>query len=57
MRVLISTVYGFRELRSAQKFWLEEYGSEVWISEFEDFPPTPLLQFEPSPYSWRWNSS
>ena len=32
-----STVHGFRDLRSALKFWLEELGYEVMLSEFNDF--------------------
>ena len=32
-----STVYDFRDLRSALKFWLEELGYEVMLSEFNDF--------------------
>lgn len=33
-----STVYDFRDLRSALKLWLEEYGYDVLMSEFNDFP-------------------
>jgi hypothetical protein len=36
-----STVYDFRDLRSALKLWLEEYGYEVLMSEFNDFPQIP----------------
>jgi hypothetical protein len=32
-----STVHDFRDLRSALKFWLEELGYEVMLSEFNDF--------------------
>ncbi|MDP4267999.1 MAG: DUF4062 domain-containing protein [Bacteroidota bacterium] len=32
-----STIYDFRDLRSALKFYLEEYGFEVLASEFNDF--------------------
>jgi hypothetical protein len=33
-----STIYDFRDLRSALKFWLEEMGCEVLLSDFNDFP-------------------
>lgn len=33
-----STIYDFRDLRSALKFWLEELGYEVLTSENPDFP-------------------
>ncbi len=33
-----STIYDFRDLRSALKFWLEELGFEVLLSEHNDFP-------------------
>jgi hypothetical protein len=37
-RVFVSsTIYDFRDLRSALKFWLEELGYEVMQSEFNDF--------------------
>jgi hypothetical protein len=36
-----STIYDFRDLRSALKLWLEEYGYEVLLSEFNDFPQLP----------------
>ncbi len=36
-----STIYDFRDLRSALKLWLEEYGYEVLMSEFNDFPQLP----------------
>jgi len=32
-----STIYDFADLRSALKYWLEEFGFEVQISEFNDF--------------------
>lgn len=32
-----STIYDFRDLRSALKFWLEELGYEVMLSDFNDF--------------------
>lgn len=32
-----STIYDFRDLRSALKFWLEQLGYEVMLSEFNDF--------------------
>jgi hypothetical protein len=32
-----STIYDFRDLRSALKFWLEGLGYEVLLSEFNDF--------------------
>lgn len=33
-----STIYDFRDLRSALKFWLEELGYDVLLSEQNDFP-------------------
>ncbi|TWU49330.1 DUF4062 domain-containing protein [Rubripirellula reticaptiva] len=33
-----STIYDFRDLRSALKFWLEELGFDVLLSEHNDFP-------------------
>ena len=37
-RVFVSsTIYDFKDLRSALKFWLEELGLEVLMSEFNDF--------------------
>jgi len=33
-----STIYDFRDLRTALKFWLEELGFEVYLSEQNDFP-------------------
>lgn len=32
-----STIYDFQDLRSALKFWLEELGYEVMLSDFNDF--------------------
>jgi hypothetical protein len=32
-----STIYDFRDLRSSLKFWLEQLGYEVMLSEFNDF--------------------
>jgi hypothetical protein len=32
-----STIYDFRDLRSALKYWLEELGYQVFLSEFNDF--------------------
>ena len=32
-----STIYDFRDLRSALKYWLEQFGYEVRLSEFNDF--------------------
>jgi hypothetical protein len=32
-----STIYDFRDLRSALKYWLEQMGYEVLLSEFNDF--------------------
>ena len=32
-----STIYDFRDLRSALKYWLEQLGYEVMLSEFNDF--------------------
>lgn len=38
-RIFISsTIYDFRDLRTALKFWLEELGFEVYLSEQNDFP-------------------
>lgn len=38
-RVFISsTIYDFRDLRSSLKYWLEEQGYEVCLSEEDDFP-------------------
>jgi hypothetical protein len=33
---LSSTIYDLRDLRGAVRFWLEESGVEVWMSEFND---------------------
>lgn len=33
-----STIYDFRDLRSALKYWLEELGYDVLLSEQNDFP-------------------
>jgi hypothetical protein len=36
-RIFISsTIYDFHDLRSALKYWLEQLGYEVWLSEFND---------------------
>lgn len=41
-RVFVSsTVYDFRDLRSALRYWLEESGYVLRFSEFNDFPQTP----------------
>jgi len=40
---LSSTIYDFKDLRSAIKYYLEELGFEVWLSEHNDFPK-PLEQ-------------
>ena len=41
-RVFVSsTVYDFRDLRSAVKLSLEEYGYGVHLSELNDFPQLP----------------
>src|SRR5689334_2746801 len=32
-----STIYDFGDLRSALKYWLEQLGYEVMLSEFNDF--------------------
>ncbi len=43
MRVFVSsTIYDFRDLRSALKHWLEEFGFTVVMSEFNDFPQQPV---------------
>ena len=48
-RVFVSsTVYDFRDLRSALKTWLEEYGFEVRMSEMNDFPQSPDCNSFPS---------
>ena len=36
-----STIYDFRDLRSAFKLWLQEYGYEVLLSDLNDFPQLP----------------
>lgn len=36
-----STIYDLRDLRSALKFWLEELGYKVMLSEFNDFLKKP----------------
>ena len=38
---LSSTIHDFRDLRTAIRVWLEEYGFEVQASEFNDFPQIP----------------
>ncbi len=40
---LSSTIHDFRDLRSALKLWLEEYGYEVLASEMNDFRQLPDL--------------
>ncbi len=41
-RVFVSsTIFDFKDLRSAIRFWLEENGYQVLFSEFNDFPQTP----------------
>lgn len=41
-RVFVSsTVYDFSDLRSALKYWLEQLGYDVFLSEFNDFPNPP----------------
>lgn len=37
-----STICDFRDFRSALKFWLEEMGCDVLMSEFNDFDREPL---------------
>ena len=37
------TVYDFLDLRSALKLWLEEYGYDVLMSEFDDCTQVPDL--------------
>ncbi len=38
-RIFISsTIYDFRDMRTALKYWLEQLGYEVVLSEFNDFP-------------------
>ena len=36
-----STIQDFQDLRSALKFWLEESGFEVWLSEYNDMDKNP----------------
>lgn len=36
-----STVYDFRDFRTAIKFWLEQHGYEVRMSDYTDFPQQP----------------
>ena len=36
-----STILDFHDLRSALKFWLEESGFEVWLSEYNDMEKNP----------------
>ncbi len=38
-----STIFDFKDLRSAIKYYLEELGYEVLLSEYNDFPK-PLEQ-------------
>ena len=33
-----STIYDFKDLRSSLKYWLNELGYEVFLSEKSDFP-------------------
>jgi hypothetical protein len=41
-RVFISsTIYDLRDLRSSLKYWLEELGYEVLLSDYSDFPVNP----------------
>lgn len=41
-RVFVSsTIYDFRDLRSSIKYWLEEAGFDVLMSEHNDFPKRP----------------
>jgi hypothetical protein len=39
---LSSTIYDFVDLRGALKFWLEESGFEVWLSEYNDMEKSPV---------------
>lgn len=36
-----STIYDFRDLRESLRFWLEEHGYQVFLSEANDFPQRP----------------
>jgi hypothetical protein len=36
-----STIYDLRDLRSSLKYWLEEIGCEVFLSDHSDFPVNP----------------
>lgn len=36
-----STIRDFKDLRSALRFWLEEGGFEVWLSEYNDMEKSP----------------
>ncbi len=38
---LSSTIRDFADLRSALKYWLEESGFEVWLSEYNDMEKSP----------------
>jgi hypothetical protein len=39
---LSSTIHDFADLRGALKFWLEESGFEVWLSEYNDMEKSPV---------------
>src|SRR4051812_11419800 len=34
--IISSTIADLRDIRSALRFWLEENGCEVWLSEYND---------------------
>ena len=36
-----STIRDFEDLRSSLKFWLEEFGFDVWLSEYNDMEKSP----------------
>ena len=36
-----STIHDFRDIRSSLKFWLEEQGVDVWLSEYNDMEKSP----------------
>jgi hypothetical protein len=41
---LSSTIYDFKDLRSAIKYYLEQQGCRVLASDFNDFPKPPKLR-------------
>jgi Domain of unknown function (DUF4062) len=41
-----STIYDFKDLRSAIKYYLEELGFEVFASDYNDFPKQYLFSVQ-----------